>query len=593
MKVSDYIAEFIASKGVKQVFVLTGGCILHCIDSISKNKDIDYIPVQNEQAGAMCADAYSRVTGNIGVTMATSGPGATNLITGVCCSYYDSIPVIVITGQVPSGQLKRNSKSRQIGFQETDVISIFKPITKYAVLIDDPLKIKYELEKAYYIAKEGRPGPVILDICDDVQRAEINLEELDCFEAGVLKEKNITPIVQDNINKIISFISSSKRPVFVVGAAVRLAGISNQVQDFINLINIPFTSTWGAIDTITQESDYYVGGFGVAGSRAGNFCIQNADLVIGFGTRMDTHVAGSNLKNFARAAKKIVIDIDGAELDKYADKGMNVDLLIEGDVKDWINYLKDNIKNKWIDTENWINYINSMKIKYPICLQEYREQDKLINPYVFIDELSNICKDNAIIVTDCGSNLIWTLQGFKLKKGQRIITSFNHSPMGYSLPGIIGTYFAAKDCQNICIIGDGGMQINIQELATIHKYNIKAKIFIMNNHGHGIIQGTQDNWLESRYSASNSSDGGLPDPDFKKISEAYGIKAIEINDKNSLINDLNFVINYDGPIVCVIHMKQGAQIYPKLLIGRPLEDMSPILPRKEFSENMLIPALSN
>jgi acetolactate synthase-1/2/3 large subunit len=525
--------------------------------------------------------------------MATSGPGATNLITGVCCSYYDSIPVIIITGQVPSGQLKRSSKSRQIGFQETDVISIFEPITKYAVLIDDPKKIKYELEKAYYISKQGRPGPVILDICDDVQRAEINLEELDGFDAGHLKENNITSKVQDNINEIISSILTSKRPVFVIGAAVRLAGISSQVQEFLNSINIPYTSTWGAIDTITQEGDYYVGGFGVAGSRAGNFCVQNADLVIGFGTRLDTHVAGSNLQNFARAAKKIVIDIDVAELDKYADKGMNVDVLIEGDVKDWINYLRDNTKSKWIDTENWIEYIKNMKIKYPILLQEYREQDELINPYVFIYELSNICKENAIIVTDCGSNLIWTLQGFKLKKGQRIITSFNHSPMGYSLPGVIGAYCAAKEYQNICIIGDGGMQINIQELATIQKYNINAKIFIMNNHGHGIIQGTQDNWLESRYSASNTSEGGLPDPDFKKISEAYGIKAIEINDNNRLIMDLNIVLNYDGPIVCVIHMKQGAQIYPKLLIGRPLEDMSPILPRKEFLENMLIPPLKN
>jgi len=591
MKVSDYIADFIQKKGVNKVFVLTGGCILHCIDSISKNKNIDYIPVQNEQAGAMAADGYARVTGGLGVTMATSGPGATNLLTGVCCSFYDSIPIMVITGQVPKVQLKKESKSRQIGFQETDVVSIFKPITKYAVLIDDAKKIRYELEKAYYMAFEGRPGPVLLDICDDIQRAEIEPEKLEGFTPEI--ESIFKCKVKDNeVDQILASISNSKRPIFIVGAGVRHSKIVDKVEVFLNKVKIPFSCTWGAMDTINLDNDYFIGGFGVAGTRSGNFGVQNADLIIALGTRLDSHVAGSNLKNFGRGAKIIIVDIDKSELDKYQDKGLEADLLLNSNVINVIDCLLSCTINKWHDIENWLGYLKTLKNKYPICQNEYREQELLVNPYFFMEVLSDICESNTTIVTDCGSNLIWTMQAFKVKKGQRIISAFNHSPMGYSLPAVMGTFFGSNSNQNICIIGDGGMQINIQELATIHKYCINTKIFIMNNHGHGIIQGTQDNWLNSRYSASNPKDGGLPDPDFVKISEAYGIKAIDIYDQKKLHQDVSMVLDYKGPIVCVIHMKQGAQIYPKLLIGKPIEDLSPLLPRDEFRANMIIPVLN-
>jgi acetolactate synthase-1/2/3 large subunit len=588
MKLSDYVAKFLASKGVDKAFVLTGGCILHCIDSVAKTEGIDYIPVQNEQAGAMAADGYARVSGKLGLAMVTSGPGATNLLTGVCCSYYDSIPVMMITGQVPTSQLKRNSLSRQIGFQETDVVSIFKPVTKYAVLIDDPLKIRYELEKAYHIAFDGRPGPVLLDVCDDIQRAEIVPENLASFNAPELA-------VADSCSKLkelINMVESSKRPVFIVGGAVRLAGISQKVEELLNRIKIPYTLTWGAMDTLSQENEFYVGGFGVTSGRPGNFAVQNADLLIALGTRLDTHEAGTNLKNFGRAAKKVVIDIDKSELDKYQKMGLEVDLLINDDVRNVIDFLLDNMQNQWKDSANWLTYISEWKRKYPVYLLEYSLQKKYVNPYVFMESLSQIVKNEAVIVTDCGSNLIWTMQGFKVKKGQRLISAFNHSPMGYSLPAVIGTYFAAPEKENICIIGDGGMQINVQELATIEKYNINVKIFILNNHGHGIIQGTQDNWLQSRYHASNPKDGGLPDPDFIGISKAYGIPTYEITTQSNLVDDLKEVMNMKGPVVCVVHMQSGSQIAPKLLYGRPIEDPDPLLPRDEFEKNMIIPTLN-
>ena len=588
MKLSDYIAKFLVNKEVHKVFVLTGGCILHCIDSIAKTEGIEYIPVQNEQAGAMAADGYARVSGKLGVAMATSGPGATNLLTGVCCSYYDSIPVMIITGQVPTSQLKRDSLSRQIGFQETDVVSIFKPITKYAVLIDDPQKIRYELEKAFYIAFNGRPGPVLLDICDDIQRAEIEPEKLIGYN---IQDVAITDSVL-KLNQLLSMIGFAKRPVFIVGSAVRLADISVKVEKFLSKVKIPYTLTWGAMDTLTQESQFYVGSFGVTSGRPGNFAVQNADLLIAFGTRLDTHEAGTNLKSFGRAAKKVVIDIDQSELDKHQKMGLNADLLINDDVRNVIDFLLANVQSEWTDSENWLTYIAEWKSKYPICLPEYSLQEKYVNPYVFMEALSEAAHPEAVIVSDCGSNLIWTMQGFKLKNGQRLISAFNHSPMGYSLPAVIGTFFASPEKEHICIIGDGGMQINVQELATIEKYNINVKIFILNNHGHGIIQGTQDNWLHSRYHASNPTEGGLPDPDFIKISEAYGIPTFEISEQSNLINKLKNVLNANGPIVCVVHMQSGSQIAPKLLYGKPIEDPDPLLSRDEFNKNMIIPPLN-
>jgi acetolactate synthase-1/2/3 large subunit len=587
MKLSDYVAKFLASKGVDKAFVLTGGCILHCIDSVAKTEGIQYIPVQNEQAGAMAADGYARVSGKLGLAMVTSGPGATNLLTGVCCSYYDSIPVMLITGQVPSGQLKRDSLSRQIGFQETDVVSIFKPVTKYAVLIDDPKKIRYELEKAYHIAFEGRPGPVVLDICDDIQRAEIDPEKLPTFTGGDVKAKDSS----SKLNQLLEMIDSANRPVFIVGGAVRSANISNKVEEFLNKIKIPYTLTWGAMDTLSHESKFFVGGFGVTSGRPGNFAVQNADLLIAFGTRLDTHEVGTNIKSFGRAARKVVIDIDQSELDKYEKMGLYVDLLINDDVRNIIDFLLLNISRQWMDSENWLTYIAEWKQKYPVCLPRYSLQERYVNPYVFMESLSKVVNTDAIIVSDCGSNLIWTMQGFKLKNGQRLISAFNHSPMGYSLPASIGTYFAAPKKENICIIGDGGMQINVQELATIEKYNINIKIFILNNHGHGIIQGTQDNWLQSRYHASNPSEGGLPDPDFVKISKAYGIPAHEISEHLNLEDELRNIMNLEGPFVCVVHMQSGSQIAPKLLFGKPIEDSDPLLPRDEFEKNMIIPSL--
>jgi acetolactate synthase-1/2/3 large subunit len=586
MKTSDYVAQFLADQGIADAFVLTGGCIVHIIDSIARGGRMRYVPVQHEQAGAMAADAYARVTGNLGVALTTSGPGATNLLTGVCCSYYDSIPVLFITGQVPTSQLKRDSQSRQVGFQETDVVSIFQPVTKYAKLIDDARMIRYELEKAVYLARSGRPGPVLLDICDDVQRAQINPDELESFHPPAAQQADSS--WKQKVNQVIDLINQSARPVIMFGGGIRLAGAVDLARRFVESSRLPFTLTWAAMDYLPHDNDLYVGGFGVTSGRPGNFAVQNADLVVAIGTRLDTHEAGSNLKTFAREAKKVVVDIDPAEQEKYAPRGMHVDALVTADARDFLAALvsrRDELVLR--DRSAWLGHVRGWKEKYPICTETHRRQPERVNPYVFMEELSRQAADDALIVTDCGSNLIWTMQGFSVRGNQRVMSAFNHSPMGYSLPASMGAALAAQGKQTVCITGDGGLQINIQEFATIHRHRIDVKIFVMNNHGHGIIQGTQDNWLDGRHHAANPK-FGLPDPDCERVAQAYGIPTECIDSHDELAEKISRVLRMPGPVLCNVNLLPGPQIAPKLLYGRPIEDSDPLLPRDEFRANMLV-----
>jgi len=536
----------------------------------------------------MAADCYARLTGNYGLVLATSGPGATNLLTGICCSYYDSIPVIAITGQVPTSQLKKNSKSRQIGFQETDVVSIFKSVTKYAKLIDKPEIIRYELEKAFYLAKNGRPGPVLLDICDDIQRANINPLELKSFVPP--KNKSSKKI---NIEKFLKLFNGSKRPLFIFGGGVRLSNNLENLKKLKDKFSIPFTLTWAAMDYFSHNDKLYVGSFGVTSGRAGNFAVQNADLIISIGTRLDTHEVGSNIRTFAREAKKIIVDVDVSEQVKYKKMGLKVDMLVTSDCKDFLDALlkiPDNQIKK--DIIFWQSKISQWKKNYPSCNDRDKKQKKYINPYFFMDLLSIYFKSGQALVTDCGSNLIWTMQALKLKNNQRVISAWNHSPMGYSIPASIGASFALTNKRIICISGDGGAQINIQELATIFKHKLNITIFIVNNHCHGIIQGTQKSWLKSAFHASDPIKGKLPDPDFSKIANAYGIPSLDITNHKDLTKLIEDTLKVRGPILCNIHMEQKSQIYPKLLYGRPIEDSDPLLERKEFYEQMIVKPIS-
>ena len=489
MKLTDYIAEYI-SKIADNVFVGQGGNIIHVLDSLGKRKDINIIPSQNEQGAAIAADAYSRFNEKkIGVTATTSGPGMLNLMQGIACSFFDSIPTVHFVGAVVTNQLRKNKKIRQIGFQEMEVVDIVKPITKYAVLLKDKNMIKYELEKMLYYAKEGRQGPVLMDLPDDLQRADINPKKLKSFTPPKrLKKKVLFE------KKFLNLIKNSKRPLIVVGHGVNLSNTKKELYKFISKTGIPFSPSWATVDLFTSEDKLNAGTFGVAATRYGNFAIQNADLLISLGCRLNTQITGSNLKSFAPNAKKIVVDIDDNEFKKT--NGLKYDLKINLNIKDFFKTINPKIKNKK-NYSKWIGNFRLWKLKYPIVQQKYYRQTKKCNPYVFFRSLSEQTGKNDVLIPDASANLIWAMQSFKVK-GQKIFTALNHSPMGYSMPATIGAYSADKTKNVICTIGEGSMQMNIQERATISHFNLPIKIFVINNKGYGLIKQTQDTWLDSR-----------------------------------------------------------------------------------------------
>jgi len=578
VKLSDYIAEFL-SKQTNHIFVGNGGCVIHILDSIESNPGLKNIPCENEQGAAIAAEAYSRVTGKLGVAIATSGPGMINLMQGIACAYFDSIPTMYISGAPPTNHLKGDQKVRQIGFQEMDVVGIVRPITKYAVLLRDPKRVRYELEKLVYMAYEGRPGPVLMDLPDDLQRAEVNPIELEPYTPETQEPANV---LAEQVEEMLGLIRNAVRPVVIVGGGVKIGHAETEARSFINKTDIPFATTWSTIDMFLDDNPNLIGNFGISANRAGNFAVQNSDLIICFGSKLDTHQTGSNPAKFALKAKKIVIDIDQEELNKK--NGLLIDLKVNCDLK---SFLKT-INEEQITTNTltpWREKIREWRQKYPVCCPEYYNQEDSVNPYVFMNELSKETKNGDIVITDAGATLTWTMQAYKMRTPQMLFSAFNHSPMGYALPASIGAQFAAPDKQVLCIIGDGGLQMNIQELETVVYNKLPLKIFLINNGGYGIIKQTQDTWMNSRYVAADPS-SGLGIPDCQKIARAYGIETTEIVGHRELNKTIRNVLEYKGPILCDVKVKHDQQILPKLVFGRPIEDMAPLLLREEFEANM-------
>lgn len=580
MKLSDYVVEYLSDAGVGHVFTITGGACAHLIDSFHKFDKIKYVCVQHEQAGAMAAEAYARFKG-IGSAMATSGPGATNLITGICCAWFDSIPCIYVTGQVNRNESKEWRKVRQVGFQETEIADIVKPITKFSVLVDDPEKIKFYLDKAMHLAKSGRPGPVLVDIPMDVQRAEIEPEKL----IGYVPEKaegDTDDEIRAKVRDSIKLLKEAKRPVLIAGGGIRLANAQNELMKLIRTLNIPVVNTWSGFDLIPYDTKLYVGQIGVYGSRAGNYSIQNSDLMISIGSRLDTRITGGKPETFARAAKKVVSDIDPNEINKK--RGLEPDIAVACDAKKFIRILIEEMKSP-ASVPEWTKRTEDWKRNYPICPPEFRSLKDRVDPYVFVDALSAEMKEGDLLVTDCGANLTWTIQAFKVKKDQRVFSTFGNSPMGYSVPAAIGTAFATGK-PVACIIGDGGLQINIQEFQTIAHYKLPVKIFILNNHSYGIIKQFQDLYFGSRYEAT-VPEKGYTFPDFLRVAEAYGIKTERIHNHTEL-HKIKGVIESKEAVICDVVIPDDAKIIPRLEFGKPIEDQTPYIDREEFGKNMIV-----
>lgn len=587
MKLSDYLIDYIAKQNVKHIFQIIGGASVHMVHSIDANPKIDYICVQHEQAGAMAAEAYSRMTKNLGVAMATSGPGMTNLITGIACAYFDSIPALYITGQVNLDESKGKRKVRQIGFQETDIVDMVKAITKYSVRLERAEDVRYEFEKAIYIAKSGRPGPVLVDVPMNLQRAEIDPKKLRKFDPNeVALDTDEVVTLKKSIAKAALLLSKAKRPVIIAGGGIRYADQVDQFRKLIAYLGLPVVATWSGIDIIPHDSPFYIGQIGVYGNRGANFTIQNSDLIISFGSRLDTRITGGKPETFARGAKKIVIDIDRAEL--YKKRGLDPDVGICADVKDVIPLIASTVKKNDIpDVSEWLQRSKAWKNKYPAVLPEWRKRRVKVDPYVFIETLSNVLDKNATVVTDCGGNLTWTIQAFQVKGNQRVFSAMGNSPMGYSFAASLGASMGGNKKDIVCIIGDGGLQINLQELQTMVYYKIPIKLFILNNHSYGIIKQFQEMYFDGKYVATTPK-SGYSVPDFIKIAKAYGLKTATIDTQKNLASSIKKVLAHKGPIVCDVIVPDNSKLIPKLEFGKPIEDLSPELPRSEFRAQMII-----
>ena len=584
VKLSDYIFQFLESKNIDTAFSVSGGAAAHLLESIRQSK-IKYIPNYHEQASAMSAEGYARISNKPSVVLVTNGPGSSNTITGVVGAYQDSIPMFIISGQVPTNQTLQ-SGLRQLGVQELDIIPMVKDITKFAIQVRDASKIKYYLEKAYYECTSGRMGPVWLDIPLDIQSSVIEIENLQGYTPPV------EPITNLDIDSILNVLNKAKRPLIITGNGIHLSNTENIFKEIINKLQIPAISTWTSKDLFNWHDRLFVGNFGLLGERAANFAVQKADLLLILGSRLSIPNIGYNSKLFSPNSIKIMVDIDENEMNKPT---LDIQYKIKSNLTEFLPTLNNSIPVNLPNWDNWIEETNTWKHKYPVYQQEYKETKDKINSFYFIEILSQHLTDNHVIVTDMGTSYTCTHQALKTNGKNRLYTSSGTCSMGFGLPGAIGTYFGNPTKDVVLITGDGGLQMNIQELQTIVQNKIPLKIFILNNNGYLAISLMQDNLFNKQYIGS-TPDSGVSSPDFCAIGEAYGIETIRVYNNQDLEDDIQAILDFEGPIICEIMMPEHQLLIPRVqsqkdkegnIISTSLENMFPFLPDEELKQIML------
>lgn len=565
MKISDYIVEFLISKGITDVFGYPGGMVTHLMDSFSKYKEQISAHVNyHEQAAAFAACGYAQASHKPGVAYATSGPGATNLITGIANSYFDSIPCIFITGQVNTYEGKGDLLVRQKGFQETDIVKIIEPVTKYAVKVTNEKDIKYELEKAYSICLEGRPGPVLLDIPMNIQRQEVEVSDLEGYNAKELG-------LNSDINRydiIINELEKSNRPCLLVGAGIKNSGLVEKFRELATTLNIPVVSSMIAADVMKREDINNFGFIGAYGHRAANFIVAKCDLLISIGSRLDIRQTGANQDGFAPNARLIRIDADKDEMTNQIKK--DEIQIVEKLESDSLGLLVDMVGNKVRkDYSNWKLICNEIKAK----LEDLDNE----NSTRIIKELSGHIPDHVILTTDVGQNQVWVPQAFEFKEDQKVLFSGGHGAMGYSLPAAIGAYYATHK-PVISFNGDGGIQMNIQELEFISRERLPIKIIIMNNSSLGMIRHFQEMYFESNFTQTVDK-SGYSVPDFEKIANAYGLSYYNIKDAKQLNRS---IFENEEPTIIEVALDNDTYVFPKLSMGRPNQDQDPLMDRELY-----------
>lgn len=592
MRVSDYIFKYLADYGVECVFLVTGGGAMHLNDALKEEERIKYICNHHEQGAAMAAEGYARTKGGLAVVTVSSGPAATNTLTGVIGQWLDSVPVLYLSGQVKFETTTTSDPSillRQLGDQEINVIDMVKGVTKYAKMVTEPQSIKQELCKAIHLATSGRPGPVWLDIPLNVQGASIDEMNLQNEEID-----NTSPILEDStIENVIKELQKAKRPILIAGHGIRIAKAKKEFLKLVNLLKIPVLSTFNGFDLISSQSENFVGRIGTLGSRGGNFALQNADLVICLGTRNNIRQVSYNWNSFARHAKKIIVDIDYSELRKKTVKG---DILIQSDAKVFINKLFAKIPSSFNVDQTWKEWCLIRKQKYPIVLDEHKVENlHSVNPYYFVEELTTLIDEDAITVSANGTACVVLFQAAKVKSGQRFILNSGCASMGYALPASIGASLAANR-DVICITGDGSIQMNLQELQTIKHHNLAVKIFILNNQGYSSMKQTQTAFFDGNFIGCNA-ESGVSFPDNSKLADLYNLKYFKIDSTTNMQKIIKNVLSFSGGVLCEVILTNDYIIAPKLtsekksdgrIISKPLEDLSPLLDRNELSSNMIV-----
>ena len=580
MKLSDYVIDFLVSNGVTHIFEVCGGSLAHLLDSLYCRTDISSISMHHEMAAAIAAEGYSRAGGNIGVAMATSGPGATNLITGIGSCYFDSIPCLFITGQVNTYEFKFDKPTRQIGFQETDIVNIVKPITKKAELLMDESNAKCCLEEAIYEAKHGRPGPVLLDIPLNIQRAIIDVAALASYDNKLHDE--ISKIDDSIINHVTELIMSSLRPIILAGGGIRLAKGYDELLKFAHNTGIPVVTSLMGLDAFPHDDPLFSGMIGTYGNRYANLTIANSDLVLALGTRLDTRQTGTRPETFARGAKIVHVDIDPFELDNK----IKAFCSINSDLRDFLERLNDSgIRNGIAKFDSWKEIIRNYKHRYP-SFSIPREEN--IDPNFFMHILSRFMPSDAIICVDVGQNQMWSAQSLEITGTQRFLTQGGMASMGCALPMAIGASFAQPGKTIIAIAGDGGFQLNIQELQTVYHHNLPIKIILLNNSCYGMVRQFQEQYFNGR---CQSTVIGYSNPDFQEVVSAYKIVSIKISSKDEICNALEKLFNDMKPQLLEVRIDGDFKVNPKLSVNRPVEDQDPLLSRQELESNMLIETL--
>lgn len=591
IKLSDYVMRFVSGLGVRHVFLLPGGGCMHLVDSLGRRAGLKPVGYLHEQAAVIAADAYAQYTGSVGVALVTTGPGGTNAITAVTASWIDSTPLLVLSGQVKRRDLAGEAGPRQFGIQEAPIIPMVSPVTKYAVTVMDPSSIRYHLEKAVFLARSGRPGPVWVDIPLDVQGAKIDEKKMKGFVPP--KPRREAKKIKAYAARAIKLLNASKRPVILAGNGIRLAGARKDFLALAKKLGVPVLTTWRAADFMSETDSLYFGRPGSIAGRAANFVQQNSDFIMTIGARLDLPQVGHNYNMFARGAKKAVVDIDPRELAKLA---MRIDVKAVCGAKEFIaEFSRGAKKTAKAGSSAWLRQCRAWKARYPLGSGVLERKQGLVNTYELVYALSSLMTGTDVLVPgSSGACAEITMQAFRVKRGQRILNTPGLGSMGFGLPAGSGACIAGGR-RTVVIIGDGGLQHNIQAFETIRRLNLPLKIFVLNNGGYGSIRIMQTKHFKGNYVCCDAA-SGMSIPDTGKVAASYGLKTCRITNPKDLLAGVKKALAMKGPVVCDVMIEPWLETAPKIssfvkpdgsIVSKPLEDLWPFMDREEFKTNMI------